>query len=74
MIYLNSLFRLSVAIESPSTFRLFEHFQELISTIGFKQMPHLSNGYIRVNEGNIFEHVAIHLVPEDDFIVHLYAK
>ncbi|CAF1370973.1 unnamed protein product [Adineta steineri] len=39
----------------------------------------LPNVYIRVNQGNIFEHVLIHLVNEDDvieedLIVHFYAE
>jgi hypothetical protein len=64
-IYLNTLFRLNLHIESTT------HLRELLSTIGFQQIVHLSNVYIRINQGTIFEHILIH---QDDSIVHFYAK
>jgi len=69
-IYLNTLFRLNLHIESTSKLSI----RQLLSTIGFQQILHLSNVYIRINQGNIFEHILIHLLNEDDSIVHFYAK
>ncbi|CAF1558443.1 unnamed protein product [Adineta steineri] len=78
-IYMNTLFRLDVNIQSPSKFHLIEHFRQLLINLGFKHIISLPNVYIRVNQGNIFEHVLIHLVNEDDvieedLIVHFYAE
>lgn len=68
-VYLNTLFRLDVTIQSATTkFQLIEHFRELLSNLGYNRIINLSNVYMRVNEGNIFEHAAIQLVNEDDFI------
>jgi hypothetical protein len=79
LIYLNTLFRLDISIQSTSKVQLIQYFQQLLSNIGFQKMISIPNVYIRVNEGNIFEHVAIHLVNEDqvimdDLIVHFYAE
>ncbi|CAF3337489.1 unnamed protein product [Rotaria sp. Silwood1] len=80
LIYVNTLFRLDLNIQSTTTkFQLIEHFRQLLSTIGFNPIIHMPNVYIRVNKGNIFEHVLIHLVNEDNFIVddlivHFYAE
>jgi len=74
LIYLNTLFRLSINIESTSKFQFIEHFQELLSTIEFKPILNQPNFYIRINEGNIFEHILIHFVNQDDLIIHFYAK
>jgi hypothetical protein len=73
-IYFNTLFRLSINIESISKFDFIEHLRQLLLTIGFKHILNQSNIYIRINEGNIFEHILIHIVNEDDLIVHFYAK
>jgi len=73
-IYLNTLFRLSINIESISKHDFIEHLQQLLLTIGFKHILNQSNVYIRINEGNIFEHILIHIVNEEDLIVHFYAK
>jgi len=74
LIYLNTLFRLSINIESTSKVHFIEHFRQLLLTIGFKQILNLPNVYIRVNQGNIFEHVLIQLDIKDDLIVHFYAE
>jgi hypothetical protein len=73
-IYLNTLFRMDVKIESTSSFHFIEHFTQLLENIGFKNIFNIPNVYLRVNRGNIFEHVLIHIVNEDDFIVHFYAE
>jgi hypothetical protein len=69
-IYLNTLSRLDLHIESTSKL----HFHQLLTTIGFDQIPNLSNVFIRISEGTIFEHILIDLTNNDDFIVHFYAK
>ncbi len=78
-IYLNTLVRLDVKIESSSKIHFIEHFKQLLENIGFKYIVNISNVYLRVNEGNIFEHIMIHIVNEgdymeDDLIVHFYAE
>ena len=62
-----------------SKFHLTEQFQELLFDLGFERIVSLSNVYMRVNGGGLFEHVLIHLVNEDelvidDLIVHFYAE
>ncbi|CAF2724379.1 unnamed protein product [Rotaria sp. Silwood2] len=79
LIYLNTLFRLDINIQSITKLHLIEHFRQLLSNIGFNSIIHIPNVYIRNNKGNIFEHALIHLVNEDDFIVddlivHFYAE
>ncbi|CAF0792750.1 unnamed protein product [Rotaria sordida] len=82
LIYLNTLFRLDINIQSTTTttkFHLIKHFKQLLSNMGFNSINHIPNVYIRINQGNIFEHVLIHLVNEDDLIVddlivHFYAE
>ena len=73
-IYFRTLSSLSITIQSTSKFHLIEHFQQLLTTIGFKQILTLSNMYVRVNQGNIFEHILIEFVDEDDLFVHFYAQ
>ncbi|CAF1241882.1 unnamed protein product [Adineta ricciae] len=73
-IYFSTLSSLSITIESTSKFHLIENFQQLLTTIGFKQILTLSNMYVRVSQGNIFEHVLIQFVDEDDLLVHFYAQ
>ncbi|CAF1167076.1 unnamed protein product [Adineta ricciae] len=73
-IYFSTLSSLSITIQSTSKFQLIEHFQQLLTTIGFKQILTLSNMYVRVSQGNIFEHVLIQFVDEDDLFVHFYAQ
>ena len=78
-IYLNTLVRLDVKIESSSKFHSIEHFKQLLENIGFKCIVNISNVYLRVHEGNIFEHIMIHIINgedyiEDDLIVHFYAE
>lgn len=71
MIYLNTLFHYSINIETISKIDFIEHFQQLLSTIGFKAFPNSTDFYIRINEGNIFEHIVIH---QDELVIHFYAK
>ncbi|CAF3453563.1 unnamed protein product [Rotaria socialis] len=78
-IYLNTLFRLEMNLQSTIKIHLIEHFRQLLSNLGFNSIIHVPNVYIRINKGNIFEHVVIHLINEDDFIaedliVHFYAE
>ena len=66
-------------IQSVSKFHLTEQFQQLLAAIAFEPIVSLSNVYMRVNKGGLFEHVLIHLVNEDelvidDLIVHFYAE
>ncbi|CAF4736611.1 unnamed protein product [Rotaria socialis] len=78
-IYLNTLFRLEMKLQSTIRIHLIEHFRQLLSNLGFNSIIHVPNVYIRINKGNIFEHVLIHLINDDDFIaedliVHFYAE
>ena len=79
LIYLNTLVRLGVTIESKSKIYLMEDLRALLSNLGFEAMRNVSNAYLRLDEGNIFEHALVHLVGEDEFmtadlIVHFYAE
>ncbi|CAF4180315.1 unnamed protein product [Rotaria magnacalcarata] len=78
-IYLNTLFRLEMNLQSTIKIHLIEHFRQLLSNLGFSSIIHVPNVYIRINKGNIFEHIVIHLINEDDLIaedlnVHFYAE
>ena len=74
LIYFQTFFRLTLNIQSTSKPALIEHFQQFLSTIGFRSIIDQSNVFIRINEGNIFENVLIHLVNEDNLIIRFYAK
>jgi hypothetical protein len=74
LIYLSTLFRFNVTIQSTSKLHFIEHFRQLLTNIGFKHIISIPNVYIRVNQGNIFEHALVHLVNEDELIVHFYAE
>lgn len=71
LIYFQTFFRLTINIRSTSKPAPIEQF---LSTIGFRSIIDQSNVFIRINEGNIFENVLIHLVDEDDLIIRFYAK
>ena len=78
-IYFNTFFRLDISIQSKSKFDLIGHCRRLFSNIGLKKLTMIADGYLRVDEGNIFEHVLIHLVNSeeflsDDLIIHFYAE
>lgn len=79
LIYLNTLFRFGVTIVSKSKIYLMEDLRALLSNLGFQAMRNVANAYLRLDEGNIFEHALVHLVGEDEFmtddlIVHFYAE
>lgn len=78
--YLNTLCRLDINFQLTTSKNQFvENFGLLLSTIGFNRVTRIPNAYIRIGEGNVFEHVLIHWINEDDFtddglIVHFYAE
>lgn len=74
IIYLNTLYNLSINIQTLSKDDFLEHIQQLLLTIGFKSNENFQDFYFRICEGNIFEHIIIHLIHQDDIIVHFYAK
>ncbi|UJR25167.1 hypothetical protein I4U23_006523 [Adineta vaga] len=74
LIYCSTLSRFDINIQSTSTIRFIEYFQQLLMNMGFKQLITIPNGYIRVNQGNIFEHAMIHFIEDNDLIVHFYAE
>ena len=74
LIYLNTFSRLPVRIESKSKIYLIEDFQRLLANLGFQALRNIPNAYLRLDEGNIFEHAVVHLLGEDDLIVHFYAE
>lgn len=63
-----------IKIQSIPTSTFIEHFRQFLSIMNFQTMIDQSNVYIRINEGSIFDNVLIHLVNENDLIIHFYAK
>ena len=77
--YFNSFSRLAFLIESSSKYNLIEHFQRLLTSIDFIEVENCSNGFLRIDQGNIFEHALVHLVNANEFmdeelIVHFYSS
>lgn len=79
-IYLNTFTQVGITIQSTSKFVVIEDFRRLLLSIGFKQIDAVSNGYLRIDEGNLFEHAVIQLVnadefmTDDDLLVHFYTE